>query len=283
MPSKRTPVTSRLTDVRSNKCRLTCAHCGCNVDIHTHSWYARASLPRNRFLFHINCNMIVSNKCSSHFLLQQSLFSWLLHQHHLSTNKSGHFQTSWLLFARLYNYSLPTRICVLRKHKTQQYESDPGILLSHLHIYWSTPRSPRSRLLVIRYLPNLPNMTLVAIIVMLINLWRGSLSLGWHGSWSRVLCSLLNGIFYSNIRYNFVLTIKSSCLLHICSVSQGLVLIETLTKSTETWWYFQPMYLSVSFSLPDSPMMKPTLRLKCFPEGTLITNIQGSTSLNKAK
>jgi hypothetical protein len=60
-------------------------------------------------------------------------------------------------------------------------------------------------------------------------------------------------------------------------------LIEALTKSTEIWWYFQPMYLSVWFSLPDSPMMKPTLRLKCFPEGALITNIQGSTSLNKAK
>ena len=118
MPSKRAPVTSRLTDVRSNKCRLTCAHCGCNVDIHTHSWYARASLPRNRFLFHINCNMIVSNKCSSHFLLQQSLFSWLLHQHHLSTNKSGHFQTSWLLFARLYNYSLPTRMCFAQTQNT---------------------------------------------------------------------------------------------------------------------------------------------------------------------
>lgn len=121
--------------------------------------------------------------------------------------------------------------CVLRKHNTtQQYESDPGILLSHLHIYWSTPRSPRSRLLVIRYLPNLPNMTLVAIIVMLINLWRGSLSLGWHGSWSRVLCSLLNGIFYLNIRYNFVLTIKSSCLLHICSVLQGLVWLKPWPK-----------------------------------------------------
>lgn len=229
MPSKRAPVTSRLTDVRSNKCRLTCAHCGCDVDIHTHSWYARASLPRNRFLFHINCNMIVSNKCSSHFLLQQSLFSWLLHQHHLSTNKSGHFQTSWLLFARLYNYSLPTRICVLRKHKTQQYESDPGILLSH-NIYWSTARRPRSRLLLIRYLPNLLNMTSVVIVVILINFLRESPSPGWPGCWSRALCSLLNGIFYLNIRYNFVLTIKSSCLLHICSVLQGLVWLKPWPK-----------------------------------------------------
>lgn len=43
-----------------------------------------------------------------------------------------------------------------------------SILLSH-NIYWSTAlRPPPSRLLVIRYLPNLLNMTLVAIVVILI-------------------------------------------------------------------------------------------------------------------
>ena len=119
--------------------------------------------------------------------------------------------------------------CVLRKHKTQQYESDPGILLSH-NIYWSTARRPRSRFLLIRYLPNLLNMTSVVIVVILINFLRESPSPGWPGWWSRALCSLLNGIFYLNIRYNFVLTIKSSCLLHICSVLQGLVWLKPWPK-----------------------------------------------------
>jgi len=138
----------------------------------------------NRFLFHINCNMIVSNKCSSHFT---SFFYSKAYFLDFSTSITS-LQTNPAIFRLLgscspgYIIILFSQECVLRKHNTtQQYESDPGILLSHLHIYWSTPRSPRSRLLVIRYLPNLPNMTLVAIIVMLINLWRGSLSLGWHG------------------------------------------------------------------------------------------------------
>jgi len=42
-----------------------------------------------------------------------------------------------------------------------------SILLSH-NIYWSTARPAHSRLLVIRYLPNLLNMTLSAIVVILI-------------------------------------------------------------------------------------------------------------------
>ena len=85
-------------------------------------------------------------------------------------------------------------------------------------------------LLLIRYLPNLLNMTSVVIVVILINFLRESPSPGWPGWWSRALCSLLNGIFYSNIRYNFVLTIKSSCLLHICSVLQGLVWLKPWPK-----------------------------------------------------
>ena len=69
------------------------------------------------------------------------------------------------------------------------------------------------------------------IIVILSNfLKRESSSLGWHGCRYRGLCSLLNGIFYLNIRYNFVLTIKSSCLLHICSVLQGLVWLKPWPK-----------------------------------------------------
>jgi hypothetical protein len=138
------------------------------VDIHAHSWYARASLPCNRFLFHINCNTIVSNKCSSlTFNFKASFFYGKAYFLDFSTSITS-LQTNPAIFRLLGSCSpgyiiilFSTRIRVLRKHKTQQYESDPGILLSH-HIYWSTPRSPRSRLLVIRYLPNLLNMTLVA-------------------------------------------------------------------------------------------------------------------------
>lgn len=74
----------------------------------------------NRFLFHINCNTIVSNKCSLTTLSSTAKLIFLtspLHQHHLSTNKSGHFQTSWLLFARLYNHSLLTMCVCNAAHK----------------------------------------------------------------------------------------------------------------------------------------------------------------------
>ena len=56
------------------------------------------------------------------------------------------------------------------------------------------------------------------------------------------------------------------------------VFIETLTASTETWWHFSASVLKcLVFQQYDET------RPKCFPRNTDYKNIQGSTSLNKAK
>ena len=152
MPSKRSPVSTtrdtllELTGVRSNKCRVTCAYCGRKVVL----WCARASLPEQQ----VSVPHQLQHDCQQLMFLNTFFYSkaYFLHQHHLSTNKSGHFQTSWLLFARLYNYSLLTTAIRVFAHKDNNTNPiQASCYLSH-NIYWSTPRSPRSRLLLIRYL-----------------------------------------------------------------------------------------------------------------------------------
>ena len=142
MPSKRTPVSLELTSVRSNKCGVFCACFGklC-VSVWTHDCAPMISTPVSLDV-HTRvcpatgfCSTSTATRLSAtnvpHFLLQQSLFS---PASPLSTNKSGHFQTSWLLFARLYNYS-HTNLC--REHNTTIWiRSKRPLMLSH-NIYWS--------------------------------------------------------------------------------------------------------------------------------------------------
>ena len=149
-------------------------------------------------------------------LLQQSLFSWLHHQHHLSTQQIRPFSDFLALVPRLYNYN----------SITQHKNTNPIQAMSHaISTYIGSTAAHRalaSPLLVIRYLSNLVNTTVmmimihkIVIVATSVKLWQ--VSVAWM-TWvllCRVPCSLLNGIFYSNIRYNFVLTIESSCLLHI--------------------------------------------------------------------
>ena len=215
---------------RKGKVDISAGHgnlsmCWCSSS--SSSWCARGTRGSaahcNRFLFHINCNTIVSNynmfltlPAFCWILLQQSLFSWLHHQHHLSTQQIRPFSDFLALVPRLYNYN----------SITQHKNTNPIQAMSHaISTYIGSTAAHRalaSPLLVIRYLPNLVNTTVmmimihkIVIVVTSAKLWQ--VSVAWM-AWvllCRVLCSLLNGIFYLNIRYNFVLTIESSCLLHI--------------------------------------------------------------------
>ena len=110
-------------------------------DIHAHSWYARASLPCNRFLFHINCNMIVSNKCSSHFT---SFFYSKAYFLDFSTSITS-LQTNPAIFRLLGSCSpgyiiihsskwFDTTIRCVNDNTTQQYESVPKHLAISQHI-----------------------------------------------------------------------------------------------------------------------------------------------------
>ena len=135
-------------------------------------------------------------------------------------------------------------------------------------------RALASPLLVIRYLSNLVNTTMmmimihkIVIVLTSIKIWQ--VSVFWM-AWvllCRVPCSLLNGIFYSNIRYNFVLTIESSCLLHIYAQFYKVCFHWNLDRKQvlKPGGNFQPTYLSVWFF---SIMMKPGRSVS--PE-TLIT------------